>query len=186
MKKILIILLGIFACSLAQALVDLNTATLEELKTLPITEQQANDIFEYREFVSFFKSIFELKMVESIDQKTMLKIRKEVKISRYTAVDEVAQRREDIGYLLENLGNSEGSSEGMNDVWQDYLMSPQNINYMLYEDLISIPNVSAVDAVAVLTKRADGNKFGDARDIRTTQGLSHYGYTNLKDRKSVV
>lgn len=181
MKKILIILLVIFACSLAQALIDLNTATLEELKTLPITEQQAQDIFEYREFVSFFQSIFDLRKIKSIDQKSMLRIRKEVKISRYSDVDEVAQRREDVGYLLENLGNSEGSSEGMNDVWQDYLMSPQNINYMLYEDLISIPNVSAVDAVAVLKKRADGYKFGEARDVRTTPGISYYGYSNLRN-----
>ena len=157
MKKVLIVLLVIIACSIAQATIDLNTATLEELKTLPITEQQAQDIFEYREFVSFFESIFDLRRIKSIDQETMLKIRKEVKISRYTDIDEVEQRREEIGYLLENLGNSEGSSEGMNDVWQDYLMSPQNINYMLYEDLISIPNVSAVDAVAILKKRANGD-----------------------------
>ena len=181
MKKVLIVLLVIIACSIAQATIDLNTATLEELKTLPITEQQAQDIFEYREFVSFFESIFDLRRIKSIDQETMLKIRKEVKISRYTDIDEVEQRREEIGYLLENLGNSEGSSEGMNDVWQDYLMSPQNINYMLYEDLISIPNVSAVDAVAILKKRANGDKFSNIRDIRTTQGMSYYGYSNLKN-----
>lgn len=181
MKKILIILLAIFACSIAQATIDLNTATLEELKTLPVTEQQAQDIFEYREFVSFFESIFDLRKIDSIDQETMLKIRKEVKISRYTDIDEVEKRREEIGYLLENLGNSEGSSEGMNDVWADFLMSPQNINYMLYEDLISIPNVSAVDAVAILKKRANGDKFNNIRDIRTTQGMSYYGYSNLKN-----
>lgn len=180
MKKVLIVLLVIFACSIAQALIDLNTATLEELKTLPITEQQAQDIYEYREFVSFFESIFDLRRIDSIDQETMLKIRKEVKISRYTDADEVDQRREEIGYLLERLGESEGSSEGMNDVWQDYLMSPQNINFMLYEDLISIPNVSAVDAVAILKKRALGVKFDNIRDIRTTQGMSYYGYSNLR------
>ncbi len=180
MKKVLIVLLVIFAWSFAQALIDLNTATLEELKTLPITEQQAQDIFEYREFVSFFESIFDLRKIESIDQKTMLKIREEVKISRYTDSDEVDQRREEIGYLLERLGESEGSSEGMNDVWADYLMSPQNINDMLYEDLISIPNVSAVDAVAILKKRSLGEKFGNIRDIRTTQGMSYYGYSNLR------
>ncbi len=180
MKKILIVLLVIFAWSFAQALIDLNTATLEELKTLPITEEQAQDIFEYREFVSFFASIFDLRKIDSIDQKTMLRIREEVKISRYTDTDEVDERREEIGYLLERLGESEGSSEGMNDVWQDYLMSPQNINYMLYEDLISIPNVSAVDAVSILKKRKNGDKFGNIRDIRTTQGMSYYGYSNLR------
>ncbi len=180
MKKKLIVLLFLIVCFYAQALIDLNTASYEELKTLPITQKQAKDIYEYREFVSFFKSIFDLRNIDSVDQETLLEIRPLVKVSHYTDVDETAQRREEIGYLLERLGNSEGSSEGMNDIWQDFLMSPQNINSMLYEDLISIPNVSSVDAVAILNRRAMGDSLKSVRDIRTSQGISYYGYSNLK------
>jgi len=40
--------------------VDLNTASLAELMQLPITEKQARDIYEYREFVKIFDNIYEL------------------------------------------------------------------------------------------------------------------------------
>ena len=180
MKKTLILLLLILVWSIGHTTVDLNKASLEEIKNLPISEEQAQDIYEYREYISFFKSIFDLRKIESIDQKTLNELRKIVKVSHYNDLNEVAQRREEIGYLLERLGNSEGSSEGMNDVWQDFLMSPQNINTMLYEDIISIPNVSSVDAVALLKKRAMGDSFKSIRDIRTTQGVAYYGYSNLK------
>lgn len=180
MKKFLLMLLALIIVGLLAAKVDLNTATLAELRQLPITAAQAKDIYEYREFIKMFNNIFELREIPSIDQKTLLTLRPLVVVSLFQETDEVALRREEIRDLLERLDSNEGSSEGMADVWEDYLMTPQNINRMHFDDLISIPNVSGVDAVAVLRRVARGDTISDARDLRNSQGLSHYGYTNLR------
>lgn len=92
----------------------------------------------------------------------------------------MAARRDEIRDLLERLDSNEGASEGMSDVWEDYLMTPQNVNKMHFDDFISLPNVSAVDAVGILTRTAKGDTIADTRDLRNSPGLSYYGYTNLR------
>ncbi len=180
MKKFLLMLLALIIVGLLAAKVDLNTATLAELKQLPITAEQAKDIYEYREFIKMFSNIFELREIPSIDQKTLLALRPLVVVSLFQETDDVAIRREEIRDLLERLDSNEGASEGMADVWEDYLMTPQNVNRMHFDDLMSLPNVSGVDAVAVLRRVAQGDTIADMRDLRNSPGLSHYGYTNLR------
>ncbi len=180
MKKFLILFVALFCLSILLAKVDLNTATLAELKQLPITEQQARDIYDYRQYVKIFNSIFDLREIPSIDQVTLDALRSLVVVSVYVETDEVAIRREEIKDLLERLDSNEGASEGMADVWEDYLMTPQNVNRMHLDDFMSLPNVSGIDAVAILKRTAQGDTIADTRDLRNTQGLSHYGYTNLR------
>lgn len=173
--------LALIFVGLLAAKVDLNTASLSELRQLPITEAQARDIYEYRTFVKIYESIFDLRDIPSIDQRTMNKLRPLVVVSLYTETDDVALRREEIRYLIERLDSNEGASEGMADVWEDFLMTPQNVNRMHFNDFVSLPNVSAVDAVAILRRVARGDTIADNRDLRNTLGLSYYGYTNLRN-----
>jgi hypothetical protein len=180
MKKLLVMLFALLCLGQIAAKVDLNTATYSELMQLPLTEQQARDILEYREYVAIFNDIYELRRIPSIDQKTLLKLKDLAVVSLYIETDEVAARREEIRDLLERLDSNEGASEGMADVWEDYLMTPQNVNRMHFDDLISLPNVSPVDAVGILRRVARGDSIADMRDLRNTVGLSHYGYTNLR------
>ena len=180
MKKFLLMLFVLFSASFLLAKVDLNTATFAELKQLPITEKQAQDIYDYREFVKIFDSIYDLKQIPSIDQQTLDRLKSLVVVSLYVEADEAAIRREEIRDLLERLDSNEGASEGMADVWEDYLMTPQNVNKMLLDDFMSFPNVSGIDAVAVLKRVAQGDTIADTRDLRNTPGLSYYGYTNLR------
>jgi hypothetical protein len=181
MKKLILMLFTLFCIGFLAAKVDLNTATLSEMMQLPITEGQARDIYEYRLFVHKFVSIYDLRDIPSIDQRTMNKLKPLVVVSLVTETDEIAARREEIRYLLERMDSNEGSSEGMADVWQDFLMTPQNVNRMHFDDLISLPNVSAIDAVGILRRVARGDTIADTRDLRNTMGLSHYGYTNLRN-----
>jgi hypothetical protein len=162
------------------AKVDLNTANLEELLQLPLTEKQARDILDYRTYISIFSDIYELREIPSIDQPTLLRIKDLAVVSLYVEEDEVAARREEIRDLLERLDSNEGASEGMSDVWEDYLMTPQNVNKMHFDDFISLPNVSAIDAVGILKRTAQGDTIADMRDLRNSPGLSYYGYTNLR------
>ncbi len=170
----------LFCIGQIAARVDLNTATLNELLQLPITENQAQDILEYREHIAIFSNIYELRQIPSIDQKTLLKLKDLVVVSLYVEEDEVTARRDEIRDLMERLDSNEGASEGMADVWEDYLMTPQNVNRMLFDDFISLPNVSAVDAVGILKRIAQGDTIADMRDLRNTVDLSYYGYTNLR------
>ena len=180
MKKLLIILFVLAGLSVLAAKVDLNTASLAELMQLPITEKQARDIYEYREFVKIFDNIYELKQIPSIDQETLDRLKQLAVVSIYVETDEAAVRREEIRDLMERVDSNEGASEGMADVWEDYLMTPQNVNKMLFDDLMSFPNVSGIDAVAVLKRIAQGDTIADTRDLRNSTGLSYYGYTNLR------
>jgi DNA uptake protein ComE-like DNA-binding protein len=180
MKRWLLLIFCLLPVFMSAVMLDLNTATLEELKQLPLTEQQAKDIYSYRDYISFFSSIYDLRKIPSIDQKTLLALRPLVLVSLYRETDDVTQRREEIIGMMDRYDSNEGGSEGMADVWMDYLMTPQNINSMHFDDLISLPNVSAVDAAAILVRRAAGDTIADTRDLRNTAGLSYYGYSNLR------
>ncbi|HOE92150.1 MAG TPA: helix-hairpin-helix domain-containing protein, partial [Candidatus Cloacimonadota bacterium] len=137
MKRLLFTIIFAAVCILNAIQIDLNTASLQEIKTLPISEQQAKDIYEYRYYTAFYKSIYDLRKIPSIDQETMLKLRPLVEISHYTDLDDTELRREEIYYLLERLGSSEGTQEGFADVWEDYLMTPNNVNKMYYNDILN-------------------------------------------------
>jgi hypothetical protein len=160
--------------------IDINQASLEELETLPISDIQANAIYNYRTFTSFFESIYDLRKIAEIDQQTLLKIKPLITVSYYTDLDETEQRREEIDYLIERLGSQEGIQEGFSDIWEDYLMTPQNINQMYFSDILNMPNVSPIDAVAISKRIAAGDTITDYRNLRSTTGLSHYGATNLR------
>jgi len=180
MRKFLLLLFALSALGLFAQRVDINTATYAELLQLPITPQQAADILEYRDYVAIFSNIYELRKIPSIDQRTLLRLKDKVVVSIHLITDDAEARREEIQDLLERLDSNEGASEGMADVWEDYLMTPQNVNRMHFDDFVSLPNVSAVDAVGILTRVARGDTIADMRDLRNTVGLSHYGYTNLR------
>jgi len=180
MKKLFVLLFALLCLGQIAAKVDLNTANFEELLQLPITERQARDILDYRTYISVFSDIYQLREIPSIDQPTLLRIKNLAVVSLYIEEDEVAARRDEIRDLLERLDSNEGASEGMSDVWEDYLMTPQNVNKMHFDDFISLPNVSAVDAVGILTRTAKGDTIADTRDLRNSPGLSYYGYTNLR------
>ncbi|HPX62917.1 MAG TPA: helix-hairpin-helix domain-containing protein [Candidatus Syntrophosphaera thermopropionivorans] len=180
MKKFIVFFFVLLCVMPLVAKIDLNTATFDELMQLPITEKQARDILEYREYVSIFKDVYQLREIPSIDQKTLLNLKDLVVVSIYQEEDEALARRQQIQDLLERLDSNEGSSEGMSDVWQDYLMTPHNVNKMHFDDFISLPNVSSVDAVSILKRVALGDTIADMRDLRNTTGLSYYGYTNLR------
>lgn len=180
-KALFILLISIFVLLTVYAKPDLNKSSLEELKTLPISEEQAEDIYNYRFYTSFFKSVFELRNIESIDQKTLNLLKPLVTVSHYDDKDETATRRDEIYYLLQRLGSSEGSQEGISDIWEDYLITPRNINAIGYSDILSMPNVSPIDAASILNRRALGDSISSYRDLRKTFGMSHYGATNLKN-----
>ncbi len=73
MKKLLMIIVAQFIfISAANALVNINTATQEELQTLPgITAIKAKAMIDYRSKAGKFRRVEEVKNIEGMNSSTM-------------------------------------------------------------------------------------------------------------------
>ena len=83
MNKLILIMIAQFIfVSIVNAAVNINTATMDELKTLPgITTSKAQAIIDYRSKAGKFRRVEEVKNVEGINSRTMdmMKFYKSVK-----------------------------------------------------------------------------------------------------------
>ena len=88
MKKLLLALVMWFAISgVAQAVVNINTATKEELTTLKgVGEKRAQEIINYRTKNGPFKTVDDLEKVSGIGPGIMKQIRSEVTTSGKTDI----------------------------------------------------------------------------------------------------
>ena len=89
MKKLLLALLLCFAfAGSALALVNINTATKEELVSLKgIGEKKAQAIIDYRKKNGDFKSVDDLEKVEGIGPGTMKQIRSQLSVTGKTTIE---------------------------------------------------------------------------------------------------
>jgi DNA uptake protein ComE-like DNA-binding protein len=167
------------AASAAEFPIDLNSAPLEEIMELPVPREDAEAIYRYREFRAYFTSVYDLMKVEGIDVadletlKPLVRI-EPVEIDYFAARMNVAQRS------VRRWGSSEGSNEGLIDLWIDIAKDPPNINTASIYDLMNLQNVSPVDAVAIFNHRKAIGTYRGRRDLRYTPNLSGWGYMNAR------
>ncbi len=182
MKRLLgliILLVAAGAVAAAEFPIDLNSASLEEIMQLPIPPQDARAIYEYREFRSYFKSIYDLMKVPGIDAQELEVLKPLVRIEP-VEVDYFARRMSIAQRSVRRWGASEGSNEGLIDLWIDIAKDPPNINTASVYDLMNLQNVSPVDAVAIVKHREAIGSYRGRRDLRYTPGLSGWGYMNAR------
>ena len=175
------LLSGLLTLSLGWAAqLDINNAALADFQDLPLTPEQIQALYEYVQYHGPMESIYELVNVNELSQ-TDLDALKDLVILRPDASAATNTRLEDQYRKVEDWTSTEGASEGLMELWLERLAEPININTASYEDLVSLQNVSPVDAVAVLKLREEMDYIGSARWLRNAIGLSYYGYRNLRD-----
>ena len=81
MKKFLFLVISLFSLSWALAAVNINTASVQELQTLPnIGPAKAQAIVEYRTQNGGFKSIEEIQKVKGIGAATFEKMKADISV----------------------------------------------------------------------------------------------------------
>ncbi|MCD6206049.1 MAG: helix-hairpin-helix domain-containing protein [Candidatus Marinimicrobia bacterium] len=159
--------------------IDLNTASQEEIANLPLTEKQIEDILDYRTYIGPFKSIYDLRKIDSIDYDTFLKLKQLTSLSPLF-LDESHQRVEDNYYKVEQWISDDGASENFVNTWIDMLSNPVNVNTIGFYDMLNLAGLSPIDAVAVVNRQQMG-EIKNRNDLRNSEGLSYYGFSNLED-----
>ena len=161
--------------------VSINNATLDQVKTLPLTEDQALNVYEHILFQGPIENIYELGKIENIKPENIQALKPLVSISmKYDTTSAPVSRLSDRYRKVENWTSEEGANEGLVEVWLDRLAEPKNINKATWNDLMALQNVSPVDAAAVI-KRIKEGEITYPKALRGAIGLSYWGYRNMVD-----
>ncbi len=177
MRRILL-LLSLVSLSFS-APVRLNTATLEVISTLPLSEEQAEVLYEFVLFQGPVTSIYQLNRIPGFDAATLEEIKPLVSLE-LGGQSGHESRLQDFYSKVEDWTSEEGTNQGLVELWLDRLAEPINVNDATYDDLMALQNVSPVDAVAVLKRQQEGS-IDYPRALRGAIGLSYYGYRNMVD-----
>ncbi len=146
---------------------------------LPLPPEEAQAIYEYREFRAYFESVYDLMKVPGIDARDLETLKPLVRIE---PVEEglFTQRMNAVQRNVRRWGKSEGSNEGLIDLWIDLAKDPPNINTASTFTLQNLQNVSPVDAVGIYKHRKAIGSYRGRRDLRYTPNLSGWGYMNAR------
>ena len=181
-QQILYILLILFipAMAFTAEQIDINNAEDVQIAELQVSDELITAILDYRFTYGDFESIYDLMKVPGMDMANFLKIKNQIAVyPEYLSHGQ--QNLEDNYYKFEQMAFSDGSSEGLVDMWMELLSNPRNINEMDYHDLVNLPGMTLKDVKAVMKYMSSGNNVTTKRDLRNIEGLSHYAYSNLSD-----
>lgn len=183
MKFALLLVCALIVCGhvLAEDKIELNSATLPQLRALPLNEAQVQAIWEHLTYEGPFEDIYEVGELPQIDAKTLATLRELVRVNPPRPSDERLQKIEDAYYRIETLGSEEGTNVGLVDEWIDRLLEPMNVNEATLDELMDLQNVSPADAVAIYNQVKRQGAIRGARDLRSVPGLSDWGYRNARN-----
>ena len=172
------LILSLLSFVFAQKIV-LNEASLGEIKALPITEAQAEALYDYVIFQGPLTEIYEILNIPEFDIETLNQLKPIISLTIQTQ-DANHSRLQDRYRKVENWTSTEGANEGLIEVWLDRLSEPINVNHATYDDLMSLQNVSPVDAVSVIKRQKEGS-INYPKALRGATNLSYWGYKNMVD-----
>lgn len=158
---------------------DINRATLAQVRQLPVDSATAQRIYERVELFGGLTSIYDLLRVPGVGPEKFAELKPLVYVAQRGWED---TRLNSIQRIQRRLASEEGPTAAAVEQWQDLLLTPININRATVDDLLVLDNVSLVDAVSVVKFTRDGGRLTGRRDLAgQVPGLSSYGYRNLRD-----
>lgn len=160
--------------------IDINNAGLNEIMELPIDKKLARNIYDYITYSGYLKNIYELMNVKGMTAEIFVQIRPLIAVYPVKEYDPIRERYNRYYYLILQWTDEEGSQEGVVDEYIDLLRYPLNVNNITEEHLLRIPNVSPIDAAAVIRYLDEKGRLGYERQLRSVPGLTHYAYTNMR------
>lgn len=174
-----IFFISLLLCSIAFSKVNINTASKDELSKIGFSSDEASELLSHRQSIGFFNTIFELQQLENFTVSRVHEFKHLIscEIPKLTTFEEDIKKA---SYKLGQWISNEGNTEGLSEIWLDKFFEPQNVNHMNYDDLMSLPNLSSIDAVAVLKQQQRGKIFG-TWELKNAPGISRWGYKNLVD-----
>ncbi|RJP80217.1 MAG: hypothetical protein C4524_04005 [Candidatus Zixiibacteriota bacterium] len=165
----------------ARAVVDLNSAPLDQIQSLPLSPEQARAIWERVYYQGPLGSLYDLFDLPGFDTPTVEALRPLVRVEPPVSGDLRAARRERLSRRLSDLGTDEGSGAAWSDAWFDRLVDPLNVNRASAEEMAGLENLSPVDAVAIYNQVRSQGELKSVRELRTVPGLSRFGYYSARD-----
>ena len=161
--------------------VDLNSASLETILALPISEDVARAIVDYRDYVRYYEDIYEVLEVEGVTPQILAALKPLVQTLPPKVADKSLARLSASYRQMQRYLGQEGSSEGLADEYLDKMRNPENINEMDLYDLMSYQNVSPVDATNIIKARDRLGAFETSRQLRRSEGLRYWAFRNVRD-----
>ena len=156
--------------------IDINSASIEELNSLPITQEKIDSIKNFLDY-EYIKSIYDLIYIENIDIEDIHAIRPLIRINlNFNGEDNMKYS----GY---NLFTDESYSSSIPKKGVGHFYRRYNANEITYDQLMKIRNFSPIDAVAVL-KQQEMTDIKGTFQLKNSPGISHFGYKNLLSKVS--
>lgn len=173
------VLLLLLAAYSSDSQLDINRATLAQVRELPVDSATARRIHERVELFGRLNSVYDLLRVPGVTPEVFAELKPLVYVSQ-TEWEDI--RLNNIQRIQRRLASEEGPTAAAVEQWQDLLLTPININRASIDDLLVLDNVSLVDAVAVARFTGAGGKLTGRRDLAgQVPGLSSYGYRSMRD-----
>ncbi len=157
---------------------DINNARFEDIRQLPVDSVTAQQIYQYLLLYGRLNSIYDLLQIPGITPEKLKELKPLIYISRR---DWEEVQEENLLRIQRRLASEDGPSKAVVEEWQDLLVDPLNINRATVDDLLTLENVSLLDAVAVVKYLKGGGKIESRRDLASrVDGLSTYGYRGMR------
>ena len=156
-------------------LVDINSIE-NKLTTIPIDKNKIFKIYEYINFYGEINSIYEILNINDLTAEEF----KIVKQHTFIKNGDVKSNNNFSYKFLKLLSEDSQAEDGISANLVDRYFFPYNVNDIHYDELLSLTNVSPMDAVAVLKQQQLGEIKGTFQ-LKNSPGISYYGYKNLLD-----
>ena len=176
--KLKILYLIIFQIAFSSK-ININSITFKELSGLPVSYEKQIMIRDFLNTRGYITSIYDLLDISEISSTDIQRLKPLIEVA-LPDISEVQKKIASNSYKLENWLSSDGGSEGLSEVWLDRFYEPMNINNMNYDDIMLLPNITPVDANAVMLQKKRGEIRGTF-ELKNSPGISYYGYKNLRD-----